>query len=142
MQQLETSKQIVEEQKYKRMGKGQAMAQSRRIYRLMQTEDVFYVESESNDNVYYFVKFKPDVFGWCSCKDNSTRDIKCKHLFAIEFAIKWATIKDIDKVPSSVAAAAAPVVDTDQSTSNDIHAATIPVVARRTKSYRDDDYDF
>ena len=60
MQQLETRKQIVEaEQQYKRMGKGRVIARSRRIYRLLQT-DVFYVESESTDNIYYFVKFKPD----------------------------------------------------------------------------------
>ena len=68
MQQLETSKQIVEaEQRFKRMGKGRVIAQSRRIYRLLQTEDVFYVESESTDNVYYFVKYKPDVIEFCSC---------------------------------------------------------------------------
>jgi predicted nucleic acid-binding Zn finger protein len=44
------------------------------------------------------VKIKPEVLdSQCSCKDNSTRrGIKCKHLFAIEFAIKWGTIKDID----------------------------------------------
>ena len=46
---------------------------------------------------YYLAKFKPDVFEWyCSCKDNSTRHLKCKHFFAIEFAMKWGTIKDID----------------------------------------------
>ena len=73
MQQLETSKQIVEaEQRYKRMGKGRSIAQSRRIYRLMQT-DVFYVESESTDNIYYFVKFKPDLIEYCTCPDNSLR---------------------------------------------------------------------
>lgn len=73
MQQLETSKQIVEaEQRYKRMGKGSSIAQSRRIYRLMQT-DVFYVESESTDNIYYFVKFKPDLIEYCTCPDNSLR---------------------------------------------------------------------
>ena len=73
MQQLETSKQIVEaEQRYKRMEKGRSIAQSRRIYRLMQT-DVFYVESESTDNIYYFVKFKPDLIEYCTCPDNSLR---------------------------------------------------------------------
>jgi hypothetical protein len=46
----------------------------------------------------------------------------------IEFAIKWGTIKDIDKNPN-----------TDQSTSNNI-AGTKPVVG--TKSYLEDDYDF
>ena len=73
MQQLETRKQIVEaqEQQYKRMGKGRRLAQSRRIYRVLQTEDIFYVESESTNNVYYFVKFKPDVLQYCTCPDNS-----------------------------------------------------------------------
>jgi predicted nucleic acid-binding Zn finger protein len=132
----------IEKKKDRRKDKGRVLAISRNIYRLMQTEDVFYVESESTDNVYYFVKFKPasvlESSGYCTCKDNSTRHNKCKHLFAIEFAIKWGTIKDIDKIP---------VADTNQSTSNDIHAtATKPVVvgvaARRTKSYKDDDYSF
>ena len=93
---------VVDKKKTKdrREGKGRSIALSRRIYRLLQT-DVFYVESESTDNVYYFVKFKPDVFGWCNCKDYSTRHtIKCKHLFAIEFAIKWGTLQDIDTIPS------------------------------------------
>ena len=84
-QQLETSKQIVEaEQRFKRMGKGMSIAQSQKVYRLLNT-DVFYVESENSDNSYYFVKFKPDVIEWCSCIDNSTRGIRCKHIWSIEF---------------------------------------------------------
>ena len=67
----------------------------------MQT-DVFYVESESTDNVYYFVKFKPDLIVWCSCRDNSTRGLKCKHLWSIEFAIRFDTLKEIDKLPADV----------------------------------------
>ena len=92
MQQLETRKEIVEaEQRYKRMGKGSRIAQSRRIYRLMQT-DVFYVESESTDNVYYFVKFKPDVVEYCTCPDNSLRggQMKCKHLYTqLSSQLEW-----------------------------------------------------
>ena len=104
MQQLETNKQIIEaEQRYKRIGKGRLIAQFRRIYRLRQTEDdVFYVESESTDNVYYFVKFKPDLIEWCSCRDNSTRGLKCKHLWSIEFAIRFDTLKEIDKLSADV----------------------------------------
>ena len=45
--------------KNRREGKGRVLAISRRIYRLQKT-DVYYVESESSDNIYYFVKFKPD----------------------------------------------------------------------------------
>jgi hypothetical protein len=71
MRQLETSKSVVEEeQKYKRECKGRALAISRRNYRL-HNSDVYYVESESSNNTYYFVKFKPDVLYWCSCPDNS-----------------------------------------------------------------------
>ncbi len=66
MQQLTTSKQIVEaEQKYKRECKGRSLALTRNVYRLVNT-DVFYVESESSNDTYYFVKFKPDVIEFCS----------------------------------------------------------------------------
>ena len=85
--------------KDRRPGKGRVLAFSRRIYRLQNT-DVYYVESETSDNIYYFVKFKPDVFEWCSCLDNSTRHVKCKHLFEIEFAIRMGILKDIDKLPT------------------------------------------
>ena len=131
MQQLETRKEIVEaEQRYKRMGKGRAIAQSRRIYRLLQT-DVFYVESESTDNVYYvyyFVKFKPDVVEYCTCPDNSLRggQMKCKHLHSIEFAIRMGTLRDTDRLP------------TEAKVKKVVPAATKPLV----KSYKDDDYSF
>ena len=133
MQQLETSKQIVEEeQKYKRECKGRALAISRRIYHLMQT-DVFYVESESTDNVYYFVKFKPDLIEWCSCRDNSTRGLKCKHLWSIEFAIRFDTLKEIDKLPA----------DVKRDTSMLISPPKPEQIAASTKSsYKDDDYSF
>ena len=116
-QELTTSK-IVESKKDRRSGKGRAIALSRRIYRLMQT-DVFYVESESTDGIYYFVKFKPDVLEWCSCMDNSTIGLKCKHLYAIEFAIRMNTLKDTDKLP-----------------------AEVQVKREVTKSYTEDDYSF
>ena len=125
MQQLETRKEIVEaEQKYKRMGKGCLIAQSRRIYRLMQT-DVFYVESESTDNVYY-VKFKPDVVEYCTCPDNSLRgeQMKCKHLWSIEFAIRLGILIDTDRLPTEA------------------KVRKIVTAAAVTKSYKDDDYSF
>ena len=52
MQQLTTSKQIVEEeQKYKRECKGRSLALTKKVYRLVNT-DVFYVESESSNDSY------------------------------------------------------------------------------------------
>lgn len=120
--QITTSKEIVEEKtikKDRREDKGRVLAISRRIYRLMQT-DVFYVESESTDNTYYYVKYNPDVIEWCSCLDNSTRGLKCKHLWSIEFAIRMGTLKDTDKLPAD-AKREGPTT---------------------TKSYNDDEYDF
>src|SRR5215212_9159804 len=100
-QQQQQQQKQEESRKDRREGKGRVLAISRRIYRLQRT-DAFYVESESSNGVYYFVKFKPDVFEWCSCMDNSTKGLKCKHLFAIEFAIRWGTLRDIDKLPTDV----------------------------------------
>jgi hypothetical protein len=83
------------------------------------------MSNESTDRIYYFVKFKPDVIEWCSCLDNSTRHVKCKHIFAVEFGIRFGTLKDIDKLPAE--------------------AKRYPhdtIVVTTTESYRDDDYDF
>ena len=131
-QELTTSKEIVEEeQRYKRMGKGRLIAQSRKVYRLLNT-DVFYVESESSDHSYYFVKFKPDVIQWCSCIDNSTRGIRCKHIWSIEFAIRLGTLRDTDKLPA----------DAKRDTSMLVSRKPEPIAAIEAKSYRDDEYDF
>jgi hypothetical protein len=132
MQQLETSKQVVEaEQEYKRMGKGRTMAQSRRIYRVLQTEDIFYVESESTNNVYYYVKFKPDVVEWCSCYDNSLRggQRKCKHIWSIEFAIRFGTVNDTDRVPADAKLVTSVSPKPEQ-------------IAIEATSYTDDQYSF
>jgi predicted nucleic acid-binding Zn finger protein len=128
MQQLTIEHENTTAKKDRRSGKGRVIALSRRIYCLLQTDDVFYVESESTDNVYYYVKFKPDVIEWCSCCDNSMRGMKCKHLFAIEFAIQWGTLRDIDQLPSTAATADVKREDTQ--------------IAQISKSYKDDDYTF
>ena len=134
MQQLKVEqKNDTIEKKDRRSGKGRVIALSRRIYRLLQT-DVFYVESESTDNVYYFLKFKPDVIEWlCSCLDNSTRHKKCKHIFAIEFAIRMGTLRDIDKLPA----------DAERDTSSVlVSPSQIAITEEETKSYTNDDYSF
>ena len=135
-QELTTSQKIVENKKDRRSGKGRVLALSRRIYRLLQT-DVFYVESESTDNVYYFVKFKPDVIEWCSCRDNSTRGLKCKHLWSIEFAIKMRTLKDTDKLPAD-----AKKRDTSSVLVSPEPSQIAITEEEETKSYTEDDYSF
>jgi predicted nucleic acid-binding Zn finger protein len=107
--------------------KGVRLATSRNILRI-QNSDTFYVQSEKGDNTYYFVRYNPSVFEWCSCPDNSIRGQKCKHLFAIEFAIKWGTIKDIDKIPLLEIKERIPTLVVQQ--------------PNNKKSYLEDDYDF
>lgn len=111
----------------------------------MQT-DVFYVESESTDNVYYYVKFKPDVIEWCSCMDSSTRGLKCKHQFAIEHAIRMGTLKDTDKLPTEAKrdnnnTSSMVLVSKPEPITATIVSATPPAKVS-TKSYKDDDYSF
>ena len=103
----------------KREGHGQNIALTKRVYRL-QNSDTFYVESESTNDLYYFVKYNPSVFEYCSCPDNSIRGMYCKHLHAVVFSIKKGTLKDIDKLPEG--------------------AKRYPQII--TKSYRDEAYDF
>jgi hypothetical protein len=90
----------IEEFEYenKREGHGRNIALTKKVFRLVNS-DTFYVESESTNNLYYFVRYNPSVFEWCSCLDNSTRQLKCKHLFSIEYAIKLETLKDIEHLP-------------------------------------------
>jgi hypothetical protein len=91
----------LEEQEQKRESKGRALAISRDIFRIEKT-DSFYCQSENKNNVYYFIRYSPDVLVWCSCLYNSMRQMKCKHLFGVEYAIRLATVKDVDKLPDQV----------------------------------------
>ena len=95
-----TVQEVVDNKKDRREGKGRVIALSRNIYRIVNT-DVFYVESETTDGMYYYVMFDTAKnFEWCSCKDFERRNNKCKHIFAVEFAIRDGTVKDTNKLPS------------------------------------------
>ena len=128
MQQLKVEQ---NEKKDRRSGKGRCIALSRRIYRLQNT-DVFYVESESSDNTYYFVKYNPSDSAWCSCPDNSTRGMKCKHIWSIEFGMRFGTIKDTDKLPA----------DAKRDTSVLESPKPESIATIEAKSYTEDDYSF
>jgi hypothetical protein len=111
---MASSHQVVEK-KDRREGKGRVIAISRKVYRI-RNSDVFYVESESRDEMYYYVMFDTAKnFLWCSCIDfeKTSYHVKCKHLFGVEFAIKMNTVKDTDKLPVS-----------------------------KSKSWRDDEYEY
>lgn len=146
-------KTIVEKPKEKnrREGRGRVLALSRQIYRL-QGKDTFYVESESCDGRYYFVRFNHSLDGgFCSCKDyESNRSEMCKHQHAVYYAIGFNTVKEVDKFP--------PEVRTNKSNSiaekyknesirtlNELEKAEIEAEEYRTQrvlSYELDDYSF
>jgi hypothetical protein len=122
-----------EELENKREGHGKNIALTRHVYRLQNT-DTFYVESESGKNIYYYVKYNFSGFEWCSCPDNSTRGMKCKHQFAIEYSIRLGTLKDIDKLPIEAKRyPTRPIILSQPSDTTTIGVG---------KSYRNDDYSF
>lgn len=90
--------------KDRRSGKGLVISLSRRIYHIQSKQNTYYVESESSDNNYYFVRYNPSVFEWCSCKDyeNSKTAGRCKHLYAIDYSIRYVTIIEVDRLPIEV----------------------------------------
>jgi predicted nucleic acid-binding Zn finger protein len=135
---ITTMKQTVSklEKKNRREGRGRVLALSRRIYRLQGGKDTYHVESESCDSRYYFVRYNPSVFEWCSCKDfeNSRTEGRCKHLYAVEFAIRFATVKEVEHFPQE-----------SIRTLNDLEKAEIEAEEYRTRrilTYESDDYSF
>ena len=85
--------------KDRRDGKGRVIALSRRVYRIINS-DVFYVESESKDGIFYYIMFDTAKnFEWCSCLDFSNRQKKCKHIHGVEYAIRFNSVVDTDKLP-------------------------------------------
>jgi hypothetical protein len=101
--------------------KGAALVLTRNVFYLENSKHVYYVQSERSNNIYYFVKYNPDVFEYCSCLDNSIRGIKCKHIWSIEKSICRNTLKQIEHLPEN--------------------AIRYPQKIT-AKSYRDDDYEF
>jgi hypothetical protein len=111
----------VEPVENKREASGRTLALTRNVFYLLGSKNVYYVQSEHSNEIYYYVKYNPDVFEYCSCPDNSIRGIKCKHQFAIEHSIRKNTIKEIEHLPEK--------------------AQRYPTVVT-AESYRDEEYDF
>ena len=71
---------VIAEVKNRREDKGRAIVASRTIYRI-KGSNVYYVESESTDGIFYYVMCDTEKdFSYCTCKDYETRSNKCKHL--------------------------------------------------------------
>ncbi|MGZ5548354.1 MAG: hypothetical protein ACXWFZ_10435, partial [Nitrososphaeraceae archaeon] len=67
-----TQKEEVVEKDIVRELKGRVIASTRQVYRIINS-DVFYVESETENDLYYYVMFDTDGCEWCSCPDHSIR---------------------------------------------------------------------
>src|SRR5262245_21521381 len=116
------------EVKNKREDHGRYIALTRNVFRLQNT-DTYYVQSESVENIYYYVRYNFGVLEWCSCPDNSIRGIKCKQQFAIEYAIKLGTLKDIEKLPK-------------EATRFTNHSEIVQQQQTKSKSWKEDEYSF
>ena len=93
------NQEIVHE-KDRRESKGRVIALSRTVYHIT-GKNVYYVESESQDGIYYYIMWNPDdEIEWCSCCDFSMRGRRCKHIYGLEYSIRGNTIKETDKLPS------------------------------------------
>lgn len=123
-----TTKEEQQKKKDRREGRGVVLALSRHVYNLQNKNSTFYVESESCDSRYYFVRYNPSVFEWCSCKDfESNRTERCKHLYGVEYGIRFNTILEVDKLPEEVHSGIS---------RNSTSKTTL------NKSWKDDDYSF
>jgi hypothetical protein len=86
----------------KRLERGKVIALENKIYRIIGS-DVFYVESQSVEDMVYYIMFNTEKeFEWCSCKSFEYYNQKCKHLYAIEHAIRKGNVIDTNRLPKNV----------------------------------------
>jgi len=74
---------------------------SQSVFRIQNSKHGYYVKSESSDR-YYFVSNKTDS-QFCTCLDYAShRADKCKHLYAVQYALRLGLVQSIDrKLPIS-----------------------------------------
>jgi hypothetical protein len=103
------SKLVNEENKILRECRGRRLAISRRVLRYEKnTNTSYYVESEST-NRFYFVEYKDkEDYKFCTCMDfASNRSDKCKHIYAVEYAVRLNLVQATEsKLPISQKVAA------------------------------------
>lgn len=97
------TKLVNEESRILRECRGRRLALLGRVFRSCFDDTPSYVESETNSDKFYYVKFvfESSENFWCSCPDYaSNRSEKCKHIFAVQYAIHLGLVQSIDhKLP-------------------------------------------
>jgi predicted nucleic acid-binding Zn finger protein len=153
---------VNEESRILRECRGRRLALLGSVCGLQNSKFSFYVKSEFNDR-YYFVEYKQN-WNFCTCWDYaSNRSDKCKHIFAVEYALRLNLVQQIDhKLPicqfKKVAASMSSndVIDNkpkssiaDQykgysiATLNELEKAEIEAEQyKRVQRWEDDSYDF
>ena len=87
------------EKKDQTVSKGMVVAMSCEITKFEDKKETYKVQSESNLNSYYIVKFMDETPVYCSCLDFTNRSLKnplhiCKHMRAIVLAENYGLITD------------------------------------------------
>lgn len=109
---------INEENRIKRECKGRALCIQRSVFMIQNSKQEYYVKSESSKDRYYFVEYKTDS-QFCTCWDYAShRSDKCKHIFAVQYALRLGLVQEID------------------------HKLPICQKVPQQKSWEDDSYDF
>ena len=95
-------REVVNKKEDQRPVKGVMIALTKIIYRIKDS-DSYYVPSETQNGIHYFVKFDTESnYDWCSCPDSSTRGMKCKHILAVGFALMMEKVVVVDRLPGGV----------------------------------------
>jgi len=157
---------LISKQKFVNEGKkilrecrGRRLALLGSVNSLQNSNTGYYVASESSKDRYYFVEYKTDS-NFCTCWDYaSNRSDKCKHLYAVQYAIHLGLVQEIDhKLPISQktekfsvfsdkpkSTIAEQYKNLSIATLNEMEKAEIEAEAYRTKrghKWEDDTYDY
>jgi hypothetical protein len=127
-----TTNQVVEETRDRRIAKSMVVAMSCEIVRLESEKETYKVQSETNVNKYYIVKFMDGTPVYCLCKDfeiqsQKNRNHICKHQRAIVLAENYGLVPTIRQSSQNL-------------TKFEETMMTKTTVGPR--SYKDDDYTF
>jgi predicted MPP superfamily phosphohydrolase len=94
----------VVESRDRRIGKSIAMLHSCEVYKLAGEKETYKVQSESNKDRFYIVKFIDSTPRYCTCKDWEQRsklnpDHLCKHMRVVVLADQHNLIKEEEEEP-------------------------------------------
>ena len=153
------TKLVNEESRIARECRGRRLALLGSVFITNDSKVHFYVASESNKDIFYFVEYKQNA-NYCTCWDYySNRSENCKHILAVGYALRLNLVQKIDhklpicqKVTENFSGASKPKSVAEQykdlsiSTLNELEKADIEAEnynkAQRVQRWQDDTYGF